>query len=223
MKKVNWIVIFALLLTLLVGCSDEASTENNENLPEEKVEQNVKTAEAANEEEQLEQNLEVSNGVNEEEQAVEASGDTIINDFIAAYNNVAEVQITNTSSFEPQDKESGHYRTEFRLGAWNGSVGTTAAIGNSAIDIVCYGSHGGIYENKNLRIYVTSPSVDEIFEIFKIATKVLDDTVTGEEIQEVIDDVNEYGDYNGFVIGNMEPGTIIISKDGCEMMLTIEG
>ena len=84
MKKVNRIVIFALLLTLLVGCSDEASTENNENLPEEKVEQNVKTAEAANEEEQLEQNLEVSNGVNEEEQAVEASGDTIINDFIAA-------------------------------------------------------------------------------------------------------------------------------------------
>ena len=70
---------------------------------------------------------------------------------------------------------------------------------------------------------MTSPSVDEIFEIFKIATKVLDDTVTGEEIQEVIDDVNEYGDYNGFVIGNMEPGTIIISKDGCEMMLTIEG
>lgn len=206
MKKTYLVVALALLLSLLAGCSGGVSTEKSEESKEEQVEQNEESSEVTS----------------EEEQVVEDSGVTIINNFIDAYNAVAEVQITDALSFDPQDEESGHYRTEFRLGAWDGSVGTTATIGDSSIDIVSYGSHGGFFENKDLRIYVTSPSVDELFEIFRIAAKVMDETVTDEEIQEVIHHVNEYGDDNGFIIGDMEPGTIFTRKI-CEMMLTVNG
>lgn len=162
-----------------------------------------------------------SDSASEDTVAVENNGEHLIDEFIASYNAAADVDITDTSTFDPQDRESGHYRTEYRLGAWEGSIGMAGSIGESTIDIVCYGSHGGYAENKDLRVYVTAASTDELMSIFRVAAKAMDDSVTEEELQEVVDHVAEYGEYNPFNIGEMEPGTIFTSSG--ELMLSKNG
>lgn len=144
-----------------------------------------------------------------------------INNFISKYNETTKAKISNLTSFEPTDKNDEHYKTEFRLGAFDGSIGMSGKIKNSDIDIINYGSHGGYFSNDKLRIYVTSNSLDELFSIFKNASKTMDDSITTKDLQDVIDYVNEMGDYNGFIIGKLEPGTILHKGKAYFLMLDV--
>lgn len=126
-----------------------------------------------------------------------------IESFVSSYNNVAKIPITERVKFDPKDRESGYYRTEYRLTAWDGSVGEVAKIGNAKIEMVNYGSYGGYYDNNSFRVYVTADSVEDILEIFPVIAKVMDSTVTDVEIHETIEHVKEYGDENGLTIGNL--------------------
>lgn len=156
----------------------------------------------------------------EEETKPEPTEKTIIDNFVDSFNKLSENPITNRAKFDPKDRESGHYRTEYRLGAWDGSIGETASIGELDIDIVNYGSHGGYYENEDLRVYISADTTEEIITIFPIAAKAMDSTVTDEEIQEVIDYVNEWGDKNGLLIGNLS-GYILSHQHYSELMLDL--
>lgn len=145
---------------------------------------------------------------------------SIIDEFIVAFNAMSETPITERVVFDPTDKESGHYRTEYRLSAWDGSVGEIAKIGNMDIDIVNYGGYGGYSENEDLRIYITADTIEEILQVFPYAAKAMDPTVTDEEIQEIIDDVKEFGDKNGLYIGELS-GLILSHKYYSELMLDL--
>ena len=126
-----------------------------------------------------------------------------IEDFVSNYNKIAKTPITDRIKFDPKDRESGYYRTEYRLTAWDGSIGEAAKIGSAEIAMVNYGSYGGYYENNSFRIYVTADSVEEILDIFSAAAKVMDPEITDAEIQETIADVKEYGSKNGLTIGDL--------------------
>ena len=126
-----------------------------------------------------------------------------IEDFVSNYNKIAKTPITDRIKFDPKDRESGYYRTEYRLTAWDGSIGEAAKIGSAEIEMVNYGSYGGYYENNSFRIYVTADSVEEILDIFSVAAKVMDPEITDAEIQETIADVKEYGSKNGLTIGDL--------------------
>ena len=126
-----------------------------------------------------------------------------IEDFVSNYNKIAKTPITDRIKFDPKDRESGYYRTEYRLTAWDGSIGEAAKIGSAEIEMVNYGSYGGYYENNSFRIYVTADSVEEILGIFSAAAKVMDPEITDAEIQETIADVKEYGSKNGLTIGDL--------------------
>lgn len=155
-----------------------------------------------------------------EEVKSEVTEKSIIDTFVESFNELSETPITNRVKFDPKDKENGHYRTEYRLSAWDGSVGETAFIGKLDIDIVNYGSHGGYYENEDLRVYISADTTEEIIAIFPIVAKAMDSTVTDEEIQEVIDHVNEWGDKNGLLIGELS-GYILSHQHYSDLMLDL--
>lgn len=155
-----------------------------------------------------------TNDTVQDETTTEKDSTDYIENFVSNYNKVAETPITERVKFDPKDRESGYYRTEYRLTAWDGSVGEAASIGNAKIEMVNYGSYGGYYDNNSFRVYVTAESVDEILEMFPIMAKIIDPTVSDGEIQDTIEHVREYGDKNGLSIGNLS-GYIL----GTEMML----
>lgn len=146
---------------------------------------------------------------------------TLIDKFTTAFNELSETPITERTSFDPTDRESGYYRTEYRLDDWDGSIGEVGKIGENTIEITNYGLCGGFYdENDDLRVYVTADTTEEILEIFPLVAKAMDKTVTDEEIQEVIDYVNEWGDKNGLYIGELS-GLILSKQNYTELMLDL--
>ena len=155
-----------------------------------------------------------TNDTVQDETTTEKDSTDYIENFVSNYNKAAETPITERVKFDPKDRESGYYRTEYRLTAWDGSVGEAGSIGNAKIEMVNYGSYGGYYDNNSFRVYVTAESVDEILEIFPIMAKIIDPTVSDGEIQDTIEHVREYGHKNGLSIGNLS-GYIL----GTEMML----
>ena len=130
--------------------------------------------------------------------------------FIDEYNKVAENYITDIVEVDVTDKESGHYRTEFRLGAFKGSIAKTGKIGDIVIDIVNCG-----WQKEELRIYADGITREQAAEIVKYAAPVMDPDVPSEELQEVLDYLSGIKDYhNGYF------GDLCMTFDGQLMLRT---
>lgn len=132
--------------------------------------------------------------------------------FIEQYNQVAPTPITDISEVNVTDKESGHYRTEFRLSAFSDSYAKTGYIADSAIDIVSYG-----WLDVDIRVYVTGADLDRAKEVIKAASPVLDSDLTESDVQEVLDYLDEHKSANGYYYGK-----IGLLYDGSELMLKVE-
>ena len=132
--------------------------------------------------------------------------------FIEQYNQVAPTPITDISEVDVTDKESGHYRTEFRLSAFSDSYAKTGYIADSAIDIVSYG-----WLDVDIRVYVTGADLDRAKEVIKAASPILDSDLTESDIQEVLDYLDEHKSANGYYYGK-----IGLLYDGSELMLKVE-
>ena len=114
-----------------------------------------------------------------ETESTEETPESYIEQFVENYNKVASKPIENRKEFDPKNQDSGYYRTEYRLTAWDGSTGEAATIGNVKIEMVNYGSYGGYGDNDEFRVYATADTVDELLLIFPDMAKVLD-TITYE-------------------------------------------
>lgn len=132
--------------------------------------------------------------------------------FIEQYNQVAPTPITDISDVDVTDKESGHYRTEFRLGAFSDSYAKTGYIADSVIDIVSYG-----WTHDDIRVYVSGANLDRAKEVIKAASPILDSDLTESDIQEVLDYLDENKSANGYYYGKI--GLLYI---GSELMLKVE-
>lgn len=132
--------------------------------------------------------------------------------FIEQYNQVAPTPITDISEVDVTDKESGHYRTEFRLSTFSDSYAKTGYIADSAIDIVSYGWLDG-----DIRVYVSGADLDRAKEVIKAASPILDSDLTESDIQEVLDYLDENKSANGYYYGKI--GLLYI---GSELMLKVE-
>lgn len=131
----------------------------------------------------------------DEESAVELSK---VDLFIEEYNKVAVSPITDAIEVDVTDKESGHYRTEFRLGAFSDSYAKTGKIGDIVIDIVCYG-----WDNEDIRVYVNGIDLEQAKEIIKIASPILDSNLSDADIQMTLDYLDEYKSANGYYYGDI--------------------
>lgn len=149
---------------------------------------------------------EVSSSQNSEENQLS------IDSFVKRYNTTATNKIIITGTFEPQDKSSEHYKTEFRLNAYKNSTAKTGTIANKTIDIIDYSSDT-IDTKKNLRIYTTADKSEEMLNILKTTINILDSSILEDEINSTVDDIYEYGS-KSFYFGNSISGYISGGKNG---------
>ncbi|NEG56166.1 hypothetical protein [Bifidobacterium platyrrhinorum] len=92
--------------------------------------------------------------------------------FAAAYGS----PISDVSAFSPQDPGSGHYRTEYRLGAYSDATGEHGTIGDMSIDMVEY--DGG----EKFRVYLTGPK-DSVVGAYPALAKSMDPSLSDADIQ----------------------------------------
>jgi len=187
MEALNMKKIFALVFTIimtfsLVSCGEGADNQVLEEEP--KQEEQV-----VNEQEQPTQESNV------EEPVVEQS---MVDTFIEGYNATAPTPITDAVEVDVTDKESGHYRTEFRLGAFKGSIAKTGKIGDIVIDIVNCG-----WQKDELRIYADGITPEQAVEIVKYAAPILDPVVSSEDLQDVLDYLSGTNDYHNGYFGEL--------------------
>ena len=134
-----------------------------------------------------------------------AEGQTKVDWFIAEFNKKAENPITEATEFNVKDKDNGHYRTEFRLTAFNEAKAKTGKIGDVTIDFVCYGYDlkAGGYANQDIRLYADDVTSEQVKEIVQIASPILDSGLTNTDIEAVLHKIDEQKELNGFCYGEL--------------------
>lgn len=128
----------------------------------------------------------------------EKSGLSKVDLFIEEYNRAASNPITDAVEVNVTNKESSHYRTEFRLSAFSDSYAKTGKIGDIIIDIVCYGK-----DNNDIRVYTDNIDLESAKEIIRVALPILDSDLSSADIQEVLGYLDEYKEANGYYCGDV--------------------
>lgn len=193
--KRHYVFLVILMAIILSSCADtyknELPNENAIMTPESSISEETATTDSSSVETEK---MEKTDG------------------FIEQYNQVAPTPITDISEVDVTDKESGHYRTEFRLSAFSDSYAKTGYIADSAIDIVSYG-----WLDVDIRVYVSGADLDRAKEVIKAASPILDSDLTESDIQEVLDYLDENKSANGYYYGKI--GLLYL---GSELMLKVE-
>lgn len=109
--------------------------------------------------------------------------------FVKAFEEASGRKITDVTDFDPQNRDSGHYRTEYRLGAYNGSNGAHGTIGDMSIDMVEYGGYGKPENNTMFRIYLVGPKTS-VVNVYPSLAKAMDPSLTDSDIQGALSEFN---------------------------------
>lgn len=164
---------------------------------------------------QNEGNAEISDTTNETE-----SLDIILNnyivDVISKHNSQATEQLVFVEDFTPSDKDSGHYRTEFRLTAYEDAVGKSYVLGDKVVDIIASQT---IFGEINCRVYTNDTSLDQVIALLKVFSPILDEELNDDELKKTIDEVYTEKTANGYYFGKL--GITLFGNDesGYELML----
>jgi len=181
-KGILIITLLGIMMFSLVACS--GNSDNHVADEETKQEE-----QAVDKQEQAEEEPTV------DEPVVELS---MVDEFIEKYNAMASTPITDAVEVDVTDQASGHYRTEFRLGAFEDSIAKTGKIGDIVIDIVNCG-----WQKDELRIYADDITTEQAAEIVKYAAPVMDPDVPSDELQDVLDYLTGTNDYHNGYFGNL--------------------
>lgn len=142
----------------------------------------------------------------------------LMENFITRLQENLGTEITDVVDFDPHDSASEYYRTEFRLGAYNGSFGKHGYINGLPISMVQYGSHGGFYKtNTSFRVYAQF-NENEIDTIYPALVKAYNPDASDESIQAKIDKYKDGGEisfntgggyYMSIISYNEETGRVL--------------
>lgn len=182
MKKIFALFIILAMIFSLVACggnSDNQATDEGTK----QEEQTIDTQEQPVEESTT------------EETVVEQS---MVDTFIEEYNATATTPIIDAVEVDVTDQASGHYRTEFRLGAFEDSIAKTGKIGDIVIDIVNCG-----WQHDELRVYADGITPEQAAEIVKYASPIMDPDVSNDDLQDVLDYLTGTNDYHNGYFGNL--------------------
>ena len=208
MRKILTFLLILLIACSMVACSREP---NDSKAPSEGIQQesnsDAQSSEPQSEKEDTEE-------TEPEQPSVEFEK---VDLFIEEYNKAATIPITDISEIDVTDQTSGHYRTEFRLGAFEDAYAKTGLIGDIAVDIVGYG-----WDKEDIRIYADGISLEQAKEIIKVASPILDTTLSESDIQDVMTFLDENQEANGYYYGDI--GLLLLGKykESYELMLKVE-
>ena len=140
----------------------------------------------------------------------------LIDIFIDKFNANGDVQLVLKEVFTPSDKNSGHYRTEFRLNAYKNAIGKSFEYGNVIVDIVLTKS---IFRDETIRIYMDGATLEQCKEMLLKAGPIMDKTATDDDIQNAVEYISERKEANGYYFANLGLGLLRSTSKGYEFML----
>ncbi|MBR4623523.1 MAG: hypothetical protein IKO45_03100 [Clostridia bacterium] len=159
----------------------------------------------------------ISSNVSSQPISSVVTNNNIIDDFVAEYNSKAEDILVFVEDFVVSDKNSGHYRTEFRLGAFKKAIGKSYKVGDQIVDIIAWYS---ITKKVSMRIYTDHASLDFCINVVKYASPILDKEMTQDTVNRTIEYLIENQEANGYYYGNL--GLVLLGKyteHGYELMI----
>ncbi len=142
------------------------------------------------------QNTTVAESVTETSKNIPTDEFSVINTFIEKYNEIATVQMTEGKEIDIHDKEGGYYRTEFRLNAFKDAVAKQCKIGDATIDII--NTKSAVSNDNNIRIYLSTESIDIAEEVFDVIARIVYPTLTDAELAEAHEDLRSGNSGNYF-------------------------
>lgn len=135
--------------------------------------------------------------------------DSSIDALVSQFNDNSDVKLTFVEEFTPQDKSSGHYRTEFRLGAYKDAIGRSYKYDNITVDLI---ETKPITKTKpDVRLYASGVSLDQCNDIIRASARFFDPTFTEEDIKEITDYMEEHKEANGYYNGGI--GVLYLGDD----------
>lgn len=146
----------------------------------------------------------------------EISLDEYIENILSKYNAQATEELVFVEDFTPSNKQSGHYRTEFRLTAYDDAVGKSYLLGDKVVDLVASPT---IFGEINFRVYANNISLEQGIALIQGMSPLMDENLTALELQEVITEVTTEKTANGYYYGEL--GITLFGSDssGYELMI----
>lgn len=150
----------------------------------------------------------------------EISLEEILSEYADAINEKDIVNLVYIEDFTPSDKESGHYRTEFRLPAYEEAIGKSFSYEDANVDLVLRKERYG--DDTVLRIYMDGASLENCKNILRAAAPVMDKEITDDVLQETLDYIEEREEANGYYFSNL--GLLLLKRraDSYEFMLKMK-
>lgn len=138
-------------------------------------------------------------------------------DIVAQYNAQATEKLVFVEDFTPSNKDSSHYRTEFRLAAYIDAVGKSYLLGDKVVDLVAAPT---IFGETDFRVYASGASLDQVIELIQGMSPIMDKSLTAVELQETITEVSTNKRANGYYYGEL--GMTLLGSDANGYALMIK-
>ena len=169
--KIAVTVVFWLLIFIIGGCNNSSGKSASSDAP---AVDNTSIA--------------IENNTENNETASEYD---IVDAFIEQYNAIADNKLADPIEIDIQDPE--HYRTEFRLNSFKNATSKQCTVDGAKIDIINYGG----LSNSDIRMYLVTDNPDLAVSVFNSAAKVLDPTLTDNDLTEADENItsNKNGNY----------------------------
>lgn len=188
-KLVLFLILFSFIL--LSGCTDNVTKIEND-----------------------EKNNEISS-IESSNDTLETSSELSIDSVVEAFNKTSNTKLVFVEEFSVLDKESTHYRTEFRTRGFANSLGKSYSYDNNVMDIIFLNS---LYGEPNIRVYVNLSTFDDCINIIRNISPILDKSMDEKTLSDAIKYVSDNKAANGYYYGQLG---LLLSKNnsGYEMMI----
>ena len=144
------------------------------------------------------------------------SASSYIDDVVSKYNAQATEQLVFVESFDPQDRDNGHYRVEFRLSAYNEAIGKSYLLGDKVVDLVAHETYlGGI----SFRVYTNDVSLEQVVNLIQGMSPIMDTTMSEADLQATIEEVSTKKTANGYYYGELGSTLFGSEVKGYELMI----
>ena len=199
------IIAVAWILYLIIAFAGDGST-NNQEITESSQQQEVV----------LDSEKETENTSSNSGETSAPTKESTIEDLVNAYNASADNKLVFIEDFVVSSKDSGHYRTEFRLSAYSEAVGKSYKLGDQTVDIISTQSYFGSID---VRIYADGATMDQCKELIQYASQLLDPTMTDATVKETIDYISEKKEANGYYYGELDLLLLGSEAKGYDLMI----
>jgi hypothetical protein len=146
----------------------------------------------------------------------EISLNEYIENIVDKYNTQTTEELVFVEDFTPSEKESDHYRTEFRLLAFNEAIGKSYMLGDKVVDLVASPT---IFGEISFRVYTNNASLKQVIALIQGISPIIDKNLTATELQETVTEVSKKKTANGYYYGELGITLFGSDENGYELMI----